>query len=192
MSQSADIWKTLKLLVARITRYTVHKTFELCVIFASRKLNDMYMHVQGWDTLTMKYSEFSVHVIRNVDLSPETVFVFGNFRVHNKLPAALETFATRGKVVADKEKTLFCLVFTVLGNSAISFANVEVNRTPLPVLGKSLHKSLPCLEAVLLFSFLVVEGLVIFQRTVTKFKMPANSVQLSTFVETLRWDWQRC
>ena len=29
-----------------------------------------------------------------------------------------------------------CLVFTVRGNSAISFANVAVNRTRLPVLGK--------------------------------------------------------
>ena len=70
--------------------------------------------------------------------------MFGNLRVHNKLPASLETFATRGKAVADKGKSLFCLFFTVRGNSAISFANVAVNRTCLPLLGKkSLRKSLP-------------------------------------------------
>ena len=69
--------------------------------------------------------------------------MFGNFRVRNKLPASLETFATRGKVVAEKGKSLFCLIFTVRGNRAISFANVAVNRTRLPALGKSLRKSLP-------------------------------------------------
>ena len=87
--------------------------------------------------------------------------------------------------MADKGKSLFCLVFTVCGNSAISFANVAVNRTRLPALGISLRHGL---EAVLLFSFLVVEGLVNLQRIVTKFRMPANSVQLSTFVASLRWD----
>ena len=51
--------------------------------------------------------------------------MFGNFRVHNKLPASLETFAARGKVVADKGKSLFCLAFIVRGNSAITFANVN-------------------------------------------------------------------
>ena len=117
--------------------------------------------------------------------------MFGNFRVHKKLPASLETFATRGKVVADKGKSLFCLVFTVRGNSAISFANVAVNRTRLPVLVKAYVNPCRGHKAVLLFSYLVVEGLVIFQRTATKFKMPANSAQLSTFVETHRWDWQR-
>ena len=69
--------------------------------------------------------------------------MFGNFRVHNKLPTSLETFATRDKVVADKGKSLFCLVFTVRGNSTISFANVAVYRMRLPALGKSLRKSLP-------------------------------------------------
>ena len=44
--------------------------------------------------------------------------------------------------MADKGKSLLCLVFAVRGNSAISFANVGVNRTRLPVLGKSLRKSL--------------------------------------------------
>ena len=83
------------------------------------------------------------HFFSNQKRWPDTVFVFGNFRVHNKLPASLETFATRGKVVADKGKLLFSLVFTVLGNSTISFPNVAVNRTRLPVLGKSLRKSLP-------------------------------------------------
>ena len=71
------------------------------------------------------------------------LFVFGNFRLHNKPPVSLETFATRGKVVADKGKSLFCSVFTVRGNNAISFANIAVNRTRLPALGKSLRKSLP-------------------------------------------------
>ena len=65
--------------------------------------------------------------------------------------------------MADKGKSLFCLVFIVRGNSATSFANVAVNRTRLPALGKSLRKSLPWAEAVLLFSFLVVKGLVIFK-----------------------------
>ena len=71
------------------------------------------------------------------------LFVFGNFRVHNKPPVSLETFATRGKVAANKGKSLLCLVFTVRGNNTISFANVAVNRTRLPALGKSLRKSLP-------------------------------------------------
>ena len=94
--------------------------------------------------------------------------------------------------MADKGKSLFCLVFTVRGDSAISFANVAVKRTRLPVLGKSLRKSLPWSQSCRII-FLSGSGrFVIFQRTVTKFKMPANSVQLSTFVETPRWDWQRC
>ena len=151
--------------------------------------------MQGLDSfyiagLSWKYSELSV--IGIVELRLCTCLETSEYTTNFQLAPTLETFATRGKVVADKDRSLFCLVFTVHGNNAISFANVAVNRTRPPVLGRSLRIFLPW-SKLSFFSFLVVEGLVIFQRTptATKFRMPAMSVQLSTFMETHRWDWQR-
>ena len=115
------------------------------MIFASRKLNDRYACKAGTPLLfTLLISPGNVAIfseIRNVDLT--LCLCLGTSEYTTNFQLRLKPFATRGKVVADKGKLLFSLVFTVRGNSAISFANVEVNRTRLPVLGESLRKSLP-------------------------------------------------